>query len=71
MKDAQRYGLFVLENREMTALQKPQAKTDTTDCSSAIVVGINDQEQWNARISEMQEGLEFEPLVEFLERLKE
>lgn len=55
----------------MTALQKPQAKTDTTDCSSAIVVGINDQEQWNARISEMQEGLEFEPLVEFLERLKE
>jgi len=55
----------------MTAPQEPQAKTDTTDCSSAIVVGINDREQWNARISEMQEGLEFEPLVEFLERLKE
>jgi hypothetical protein len=44
---------------------------DASDCSSSVVPGVNDQEQWNERISEMQEGLEFQPLIDFLERLKE
>lgn len=35
------------------------------------IIGVNDQEEWNKRISEMQAGLDFEPLVEFLEKLKE
>ena len=43
----------------------------SSDCSSAVIVGVNDQADWNAQISEMQLGLEFELLVEFLERLKE
>lgn len=37
----------------------------------SVIVGVNDQREWNARITEMQEGLEFDPLIEFLERLKE
>lgn len=40
-------------------------------CSSAVIAGVNDQAEWNERISEMQTEIEFEPLVEFLERLKE
>jgi hypothetical protein len=36
-----------------------------------IIPGVNDQEEWNEEISKMQEDIEWEPLIEFLERLKE
>lgn len=40
-------------------------------CSSSVIVGVNDQKQWNASIREMQKDLEWKPLIDFLERLKE
>ena len=36
-----------------------------------IIPVVNDQEEWNEEISKMQEDIEWEPLIEFLERLKE
>lgn len=58
--------------------QESQGTTNQPDeglgemrCSPSIIPGVNDQEQWNASVSEMQEGIEFLPLLQFLEQLKE
>ncbi len=38
---------------------------------SSAIPGVNDQEEWNASIQQMQDDVEFEPLKDFLEKLKE
>jgi len=55
----------------MSEENKPDDGSVASHGSSSVIVGVNDQVEWNASISEMQEGLEFQPLIEFLERLKE
>lgn len=33
--------------------------------------GLESPEEWNARVEEMKEDIEFEPLLEFIDRLKD
>jgi len=39
--------------------------------SSSAIPGLNDKQEWNAWVNDLQESLDFQALVEFLEGLKE
>ena len=49
----------------------PEHLLKFSSSSSSGIPGLNDKEEWNAWVNDLQESLDFEALVEFLEGLKE